>query len=95
VGLTLAVIGPVAVISPLFMLVQTLAPGRRAAGAIAFQNMTASFGGFVAPAIFGLLREQTGDFTSGMLLLAIGLLISAAIVLALGRVIVERKVRLA
>ena len=94
-GLTLAVIGPLAVISPLFMLVSVLARGRSVAGAIAFQNMTASFGGFVAPAIFGVLREQTGDFTSGMLLLAIGLLISAAIVLALGRVIAARKVRVA
>ena len=96
VGLTFAVIGPLAVISPrLHAGIGPCARHGSVAGAIALQNMTASFGGFAAPAIFGVLREQTGGFTSGMLMLAVGLLISAAIVLALGRAIAVRKVEVA
>jgi ACS family tartrate transporter-like MFS transporter len=94
-GLTFAVIGPLAVISPTFMLVSSFVRGTGAASAIALQNTGASFAGFVGPAVFGVLRERTGDFTSGMLILATGLVISAAIVLALGRAMAARKVRVA
>jgi ACS family tartrate transporter-like MFS transporter len=94
-GLTFAVIGPLAVISPAFMLVSSFARGRGAASAIALQNTSASFAGFVGPAVFGVLREHTGDFTSGMLMLAVGLLISSLIVLALGRAMSLQKVRVA
>ena len=89
------VFAAVAAFPIVFMLVSSFARGRGSAGAIALQNTSASFAGFVGPAVFGVLREQTGDFTSGMLMLAIGLLISAAIVLALGRAISTAKVRVA
>jgi ACS family tartrate transporter-like MFS transporter len=94
-GLTFAVIGPLAVISPIFMLVASFLRGTAAAGAIAFLNMGASFSGFVGPAVFGVLRQQTGSFTAGMLMVAVALAIAAAIVLALGRSMAARKVQVA
>jgi ACS family tartrate transporter-like MFS transporter len=94
-GLTLAVMGPLAAISPKFMLVASFVRGTGAAGAIALQNTTTSFSGFAGPAIFGVLREQTGGFDAGMIILAAVLVLGAMIVLALGRVISVRKLRVA
>jgi ACS family tartrate transporter-like MFS transporter len=84
-GLTLAVMGPLAAISPKFMLVSSFVGGTGAAAAIGLQNTTTSFSGFAGPAIFGVLREQTGGFDTGMLIVAAGLVLAALIVLALGR----------
>jgi ACS family tartrate transporter-like MFS transporter len=94
-GLTLAVMGPLAAISPKFMLVASFVRGTGAAGAIALQNTTTSFSGFAGPAIFGVLREKTGGFDAGMIILAAVLVLGAMIVLALGRVISVRKLRVA
>jgi ACS family tartrate transporter-like MFS transporter len=94
-GLTFAVIGPLAVISPVFMLASSFVRGSAAAGAIALLNTGASFSGFVAPAIFGVLRERTGGFAVGMIVLAVALATAAMIVLALGRAMAARKVRVA
>jgi ACS family tartrate transporter-like MFS transporter len=94
-GLTFAVMGPLAAISPKFMLVSSFVGGTGAAGAIALQNTTTSFSGFAGPAIFGVLREQTGGFDSGMLIVAAGLVLAAMIVIALGRAIAVRKVEVA
>jgi len=94
-GLTFAVIGPLAVISPVFMLASSFLRGTAAAGAIALVNTSASFSGFVAPAVFGVLKEQTGDFAAGMMMLAVALVMGATIVLALGRAMAARAVKVA
>jgi ACS family tartrate transporter-like MFS transporter len=94
-GLTFAVIGPLAVISPVFMLASSFLQGRAGAGAMAFINTSASLSGFLAPTFFGVLREQTGGFDAGMIMLAVGLVMAATIVLALGRAIAAHKVKVA
>jgi MFS transporter, ACS family, tartrate transporter len=94
-GLTLAVIGPLAVISPVFMLASSFVRGTAAAGAIALLNTSASLSGFVAPAVFGVLREQTGSFDTGMIMIAVALVMAALIVLALGRAMASYNVRVA
>ena len=94
-GLTFAVVGPLAVISPVFTLASSFARGRAAAGAMGFINMSASLSGFFAPTLFGVLKEQTGGFAAGMMLIAVALVMAAMIVLALGRAIAAQTVRTA
>jgi cyanate permease len=74
------------------MLVSSFVGGTGAAAAIGLQNTTTSFSGFVGPAIFGVLREQTGGFDAGMLIVAVGLVLAAMIVLALGRAMGARRI---
>ena len=56
-----------------------------AAGGIAFINSVGNLGGFFGPYIFGLIKDATGGgFTFGLMALALGPIMSASIVLALG-----------
>ncbi len=92
-ALTLAIIGVQAAIGPFWGLPSSFLGGMGAAGGIAFINSIGSFGGFVAPTVIGILKEQTGDYASAMFALAMGMLVSAAIVLALGRMMRAEKVQ--
>jgi MFS transporter, ACS family, tartrate transporter len=58
--------------------------GTAAAGGIALINALGNLGGFFGPYIFGLVRDFTGNFTLGLVAIAIGPLVSAILVLALG-----------
>jgi len=51
--------------------------GSAAAAGIGFINSFAAIGGFIGPYAIGLMRQATGNFESGMLLLALILLIGA------------------
>jgi ACS family tartrate transporter-like MFS transporter len=71
---------------PLF---NTLAPGFLSGGALAsgfaLINMIASLiGGFAAQYAIGILRERTGSYVPGLMLIALSLALAAAIVSALG-----------
>ena len=41
-------------------------------------------GGFAAQYLIGILRERTGSYVAGLLLIALSLVLAAAIVLAFG-----------
>ena len=57
--------------------------GTAAAAGIALINATGNLGGFVGPAIMGVLRDATGGYAGGLLVLAGALLIEALLVLSL------------
>ncbi len=59
--------------------------GTAAAGGIALINALGNLGGFFGPYIFGLIKDATGgSFTFALMILAIGPIMSAAVVLTLG-----------
>jgi len=59
--------------------------GTAAAGGIALINALGNLGGFFGPYVFGLIKDATGgNFTYGLIVLALGPIMSASIVLALG-----------
>ena len=59
--------------------------GTAAAGGIALINSISNLGGFFGPAIMGWLKQHTGSFTAGMGVLAAGMIVSAILVIAIGR----------
>jgi len=59
--------------------------GRSAAAAIAAVNTCSILGGFVGPYFMGLLKDLTGNYQRGLVILGIPMLIDAAIMVYLGR----------
>jgi nitrate/nitrite transporter NarK len=57
--------------------------GTAAAAGIAMINAMGNLGGFVGPTLVGWARKGSQDYTSGLLVLAVGLLIEAILVLSL------------
>lgn len=84
--LTLAMVGLLAATSPHFVLASSFLRGTAAAGSIALLNSGTSLGGFVGPLLVGMLKQQSGGYSSAMAVLAFGLLLSGVIILALERV---------
>ena len=58
--------------------------GTAAAGGIALINALGNLGGFFGPYVFGLVRDATGNFTLGLIAIAMGPVMSAIVVLCLG-----------
>ncbi|MBV9824866.1 MAG: MFS transporter [Alphaproteobacteria bacterium] len=58
--------------------------GTAAAGGIALINALGNLGGFFGPYVFGLVRDYTGNFAYGLLAIAVGPIMSAALVWSLG-----------
>jgi ACS family tartrate transporter-like MFS transporter len=85
--LTLAMMGLLAAASPHFVLASSFLRGSAAAGSIALLNSGTSLGGFVGPFLVGVLREQTGNYALAMAVLAFGLLLSALVIVAVGRIL--------
>jgi ACS family tartrate transporter-like MFS transporter len=59
--------------------------GNAAAAGLGIFNTIGQFGGFVAPYAIGVAKEQTGNYSAGMMLIAAGLGIGAGIVLGHSR----------
>jgi hypothetical protein len=57
--------------------------GSAAAAGIALINSIGNLGGFVGPALIGMLHDLTGGYTGGMLMLAGALVLEALLVVAL------------
>ena len=85
--LTLAMMGLLAAASPHFVLASSFLRGSAAAGSIALLNSGTSLGGFVGPFLVGVLKDQTGNYALAMAVLAFGLLLSALIILGVGRML--------
>jgi ACS family tartrate transporter-like MFS transporter len=70
VGLTIALTGTTAARTMFFAIPSTFLTGAAAAGGLAFINSIGAFGGFVGPFVMGWLRDTTGSFGAGMLVIA-------------------------
>jgi MFS transporter, ACS family, tartrate transporter len=72
-----AVVGPFWALPPIFL------GGTAAAAGIALINAVGNLGGFAGPAIMGALRDATGGYAGGLLVLSSALVIEALLVLSL------------
>ena len=85
-ALALVQVGALALQGPFWVLPSTFLGGAAAASGIALINSIGTGGGgFVGPYVLGLMREMTGGFAAGMAALAVGPVLTVAIVLILGR----------
>jgi ACS family tartrate transporter-like MFS transporter len=75
---------------PFFSLPATFLRGAAAAGGIGLFNTFGSLGGFFGPSLFGVLKERSGDYATGLAAAAFGLVLTALIVLAVGRAMAPR-----
>ncbi len=84
-GLCVAALGIWSAFGPFWTLPTAFLVGSAAAGGIAFINSLGNLGGFVGPWVLGLLKEATGSFRAGLVFLAGGLLVAAALALRVPR----------
>jgi nitrate/nitrite transporter NarK len=83
VGFTLSQIGQRSVMSVFWAIPPVLLAGTAAAAGIALINATGNLGGFVGPSAMGALRDWTGAYTGGLLVLAGALVMEAMLVVSL------------
>jgi len=92
-SITVALIGTLAYNGPFFSLPTTFLAGTAAAAGIGFVNTIGSVGRALGPASVGWFKEATGNYSLAMAALAVAMMMSAGIVLMLGRNIAARKMR--
>jgi MFS transporter, ACS family, tartrate transporter len=72
-------------IAPTFWTLPTaMLSGTAAAGGIALINAVGNLGGFLGPYLMGVIKDATGSFSIGLLAIAMGALVSAIVLVALG-----------
>ncbi len=79
-GLTAVIVGTNTARAVLWTIPTRFLAGIAAAGGLALINSVGTAGGFVGPSIMGYLKELTGSFDSGLLVLAGFFLLSASLV---------------
>jgi MFS transporter, ACS family, tartrate transporter len=87
VALTVAAIGIYAALSVFWTLPPSFLGGTAAAGGIALINSISNLGGFFGPYLMGWLKQSTGGYAAGMLVLAGGLVAAAGLVMVIGRTV--------
>ena len=87
VALGLTTMGINAASPSLNSFVKSMLNGPAAASGMPLYNAIGSVGGFVGPYLIGALKEASGGYSSSMLVLSLMLVLSAAIVITLGRVV--------
>jgi ACS family tartrate transporter-like MFS transporter len=90
VALSFAIVGIYAAITVFWTLPPSFLTGTAAAGGIALINSIANLGGFLGPYIMGWAKQETGDYSLGFFVLSAGLLVTAAMVLAMNRAMSPR-----
>ncbi len=83
VALTLALIGVSSARAIFWTIPQRFLVGTAAAGGIAFINCIGLLGGFVGPFTMGWLKDLTGSFNSGLMMMAAILMVAAGFAAAL------------
>ncbi|HEY4214863.1 MAG TPA: MFS transporter [Steroidobacteraceae bacterium] len=78
-ALTVALIGVSSARAVFWTIPPRFLAGTAAAGGLAFINSIGTLGGFFGPFTMGWLRDLTGSFNSGLMLMAVILLISAGL----------------
>jgi ACS family tartrate transporter-like MFS transporter len=84
-ALSLTAFGVLGWLGPFWALPTAFLREQAAAGGIALINSMGAFGGFVGPYLIGRVKQSTGEFTPGLLLLATSLLAAATLAALLGR----------
>jgi len=82
-GFTLSQIGQRSVMSVFWAIPPMLLAGTAAAAGIALINAIGNLGGFVGPSVMGALRQSTGAYRGGLLVLAGALVLEAVLVLSM------------
>jgi len=88
-GLTAVVVGTNTARAILWTIPTRFLSGIGAAGGLAFINTFGVFGGFVGPSIMGFLKDATGSFNAGLMVLSGFLFLSTALAFSLKRLIVQ------
>jgi nitrate/nitrite transporter NarK len=70
--------------SPFWAMPSALLTGAAAAGGLAMINAVGALGGWIAPWVFGLVKDATGSDSTGLLCLAVFPLISAILLIVVG-----------
>lgn len=83
IGLTLATAGVGTAVPMFWALPTSFLGGIGAAAGIALVNCTGNLGGFVSPAIIGVLKTHTGTLNSGLFLVAACMLASSILIVVL------------
>ena len=89
-GLTLALVGVTAARAVFWTIPTRFLTGVAAAGGLAFINMIGTMGGFVGPYMMGEMRQLTGSFQSGLLVMA-GIMVVATLLAASLKLVVTRE----
>jgi len=79
IALTIAAVGDMSTRGAFWTLPSRFLTGSALAAGIAFINTFGALGGFVGPTMVGYVREETGSFAGGLMVLA-GLLVIAGVV---------------
>jgi nitrate/nitrite transporter NarK len=82
-GFTLSQVGQRSVMSVFWAMPPMLLAGTAAAAGIALINAVGNLGGFVGPTVMGALRQGTGAYTSGLLVLASALVVESVLVMSI------------
>ncbi|MBB5498843.1 MFS transporter [Paraburkholderia sp. MM5384-R2] len=85
IAFSIAAFGSYGALPAFWAIATNLMPGKTAAASIAVIAALGNLGGFVGPFIMGLAKDHTGNFTSGLLILAAAGVVAGLIVLVLGR----------
>jgi ACS family tartrate transporter-like MFS transporter len=85
VSLSLAVAGTYAFTPPFWALASSFMSGAAAAGGIAAMSAVGILGGFFAPSIMGYMKDLTGSFSSGQVVIAGMAFGGAALIVVIGR----------
>jgi nitrate/nitrite transporter NarK len=83
VGLTLALIGVTSARAIFWTIPTRFLAGIGAAGGLAFINSIGTAGGFAGPALMGWLKDATGSFERGLLVMAAIMLATTLIAVSL------------
>ncbi len=87
ISLGVAVCGTYAALAVFWTLPPSFLGGTAAAGGIALINSISNLGGLAGPTIMGWLKQQTGDFSTGLGVLAVGMTVAAVLVVIVGRTV--------
>jgi ACS family tartrate transporter-like MFS transporter len=92
-ALALSLAGTLAYNGPFFSLPATFLAGTAAAGGIGFINTIGSLGRFIGPWMVGVLKQESGGYSSAMAALAVLMLGATLLVFVMGRLMAVRKLR--
>lgn len=84
IAITLGAAGTLAILPIFWTLPAAILTGASAAGAIALINALGNIGGFAGPYVIGWVKDATGSFTYGLLVVASGVLFTGIMALVIG-----------
>jgi ACS family tartrate transporter-like MFS transporter len=84
VAVTFGAVGTLAILPIFWTLPAARLNGPAAAGGIALINAVGNIGGFAGPFVLGWIKDSTGDFTYGLLVLAGGVLLTGIVTVVIG-----------